>query len=116
MKSIHSKAFHDVWRALYYESNPGPTIDRWQYDGVDWVRETYRVGTRDVAFHIETHILTHHGKGSASWTLLVVLERWWQPGQQDAMKTTEWRRLLKGRDKQVMGWFDRQRARLDARR
>ena len=115
MKSIHSKAFLDLWRALYHESNPGPTIDRWQYDGIDWVRETCRIGMRDYAFHIETHILTHHGKGPATWSLLVVVERWWQPDRQDAMRTTEWRRLLKGRDNQVIGWFDRQRARLDAR-
>lgn len=115
MKSIHSKAFINVWRALYHESNPGPTIDRWQHDGVDWVRESYRIGAREYSFHIETHVLTHEGKDSASWALLVVVERWWRQGQRDALKTAEWRQLLKGRNDQVLIWFERQRARLGAR-
>lgn len=115
MKGIHSKAFLDVWRALYHESNPGPTIDRWQWDGVDWIRETYRVATRDYAFHVETHILTHRGAGPASWSLLVVVERWWRQGRRDPLKTSEWRQVLAGRDRQIVSWFDRQRARLDAR-
>lgn len=115
MKSIHGKAFLDIWRALYHESNPGPTIDRWDFDGVDWVCETYRIGARDYSFHIEAHVLAHPGKGPASWALLVVVERWWRQGQRDALKTAEWCKVLKGRDKQVLSWFDRQRARLDAR-
>jgi hypothetical protein len=115
MKSIHSKGFLDVWRALYHESNPGPTIDRWQCDGVDWIRESYRVGARDYAFHIETHTLSHPGKGAPSWALLVVVERWWRQGRQDALKTSEWRQVLKGPNAQVLSWFDRQRARLDTR-
>ena len=115
MRSIHSKAFLDVWRALYHDSNPGPTIDRWRVDGVDWVRESYRVAVRDYAFHIETHVLTRAEKGSAPWTLMVVVERWWRPSRRDAFKTTEWRQVLEGRDKMVLSWFERQRARLDAR-
>jgi hypothetical protein len=114
MKSIHSKLFLEVWRALYHQSNPGPTIDRWQLDGVEWVRETYRVGAREYAFHIETHLLTHHGGDPDPWSLLVVVERWWQRGRQDALKTSEWRQVLQGRDKQVLHWFERQRVRLDA--
>lgn len=115
MKSIHSKAFLNVWRALYHESHPGPTIDRWQCDGVDWVRDTYRIGSRDYAFHVEAHVLTHTAKGPTSWALLVVVERWWGRGRRDALKTAEWRQVLSGRDKQILNWFDRQRARLEAR-
>jgi hypothetical protein len=115
MKSIHSKAFLDVWRALYQESNPGPTVDHWQCDGVDWVRQTYRVGARDYAFHIDTHVLTCPGKGSQSWALLVVVERWWRQGQRDALRFSEWRQVLNGGNKEILQWFDRQRSRLDAR-
>lgn len=116
MKSIHSKAFLDVWRALYHESNPGPMIDCWRCGEVDWVRETYRVGARDYSFQIEAHVLTFDSEEPGSWVLLVVVERWWKKGRRDALKTSEWRQVLKGRDKQILNWFDRQRVRLDARR
>lgn len=113
MKSIYSKVFLNVWRALYHESSPGPTSDRWQFDGVDWVRETYNISTRHYSFHIETHILRHQRGSPRPWSLLVVVERWWRPGQQDALKVTEWRQILDGRDKDVLRWFDRQRVYLD---
>lgn len=115
MKSIHNKTFLDVWRALYHESNPGAMVDHWRCGEVDWVRETYRVGTRDYSFHLEAHILTFECEGPGSWTLLVVVERWWKQGQRDALKNAEWRQVLRGRDKQVLNWFDCQRARLDTR-
>ena len=115
MKSIHSKAFFDVWRALYHESNPGPTVSRWRCDRVDWVRETYRTGAEHCSFHIETHILSHDGKDRASWALLVVVERWWAQGRRDVLKTAQWCQLLRGSNKPVLNWFERQRVRLDAR-
>lgn len=115
MKSIHGRAFLSVWRMLYHESNPGPAVHRWQVGGVDWVRETYGAGMRDYSFHIETHVLRHEEGNPKSWTLLVVVERWWQPRRQDALKVTEWRQMLDGNDKDVLRWFDDQRARLDAR-
>lgn len=63
MNSIHSKAFLDAWRALYQESNPGPTVDHRRCDGVYSVRQTYRVGARDYAFHIDVPVLTRPGTG-----------------------------------------------------
>jgi hypothetical protein len=115
MKSIHGKAFLDLWQALYHESSPGPTADRWHLDGVDWVRETYRIGTRDYGFHVDAHVLTHAGEKAAAWSLLVVVERWWRSGAHDPLKTSQWCRVLAGQDKQVLAWFERHRARLDAR-
>jgi len=114
MKSIHNKSFLDVWHGLYLDSRPGPTADHWQIDGVDWIVETYRTTTRDISFHIETHVLTHGRQSGPSWRLLVVVERWWNPDSVDALRSTVWRHTLQGRDKSVLDWFKRQRDRLEA--
>lgn len=115
MRSIHSKTFLDVWQALYHQSNPGPAASNWRCDDVEWTRETYRVGGQAYSFHTEAHVLSRDGDARSAWTLLVVVERWWAPGQRDVLKTTQWRQVLKGKDKHVLDWFERQRSRLDAR-
>ncbi|MBI4185396.1 MAG: hypothetical protein HY521_15500 [Proteobacteria bacterium] len=113
MKSIHSKSFADVWNALYHATNPGHDKERWGVDGLEWVRERHGFSGRDHAFRIECHTLTYGQKGQNSWSLLVVVERWWQPGGKDALRTSEWRCVLRGRASDVLAWFGKHKARLD---
>ena len=116
VKSIHSKAFSDLWQALHHATNPRLAKDRWQVDGVDWIRETQSIWGRDYSFRLETHVLRHGNNGPSAWVLLVVVERWWGRDRARAVKTAEWRQVIKGKQKQILSWFAKQKLWIERQR
>jgi len=94
---------------LYHATNPNLAKDRWRVDGVDWIRETHSYFGQDYSFRAECHVLRHGDNGPSAWVLLVVVERWWGSDRTHAVKTTEWRQVVKGQQNRILSWFAKQK-------
>lgn len=105
VKAVRSKGFLDLWRAVYLKTNPGPGKNRWRIGEVEWIRETHSFRGERYALWLEVHFLRRDDRAGRHWSLLVVTERWWEAERADAFRTIEWRRVLSGKDREVVSWL-----------
>ena len=109
MKGLRDSRFLPRWHRVYAATNPGLTRDSWEVDGVAWRRQRHSHWSAEYSFQLEVHILDRQGGPRSGWTLLVIVEHWWGPDRDQASRTVEWCRLLKGRTEEVQAWL-KQRA------
>lgn len=108
VKAVRSKGFLDLWRAVYLKTNPGPERSRWRIGEVEWTRQTHSFRGRDYSLWLEIHRLRRDAGTNRGWSVLVVAERWWEEGRTDAFRTVEWRRVLSGKDSDVVSWLTKE--------
>ena len=111
MKNLNDNRFFNLLARLQADSNPAPTVDRWQVEGVCWQRERQSHWGRDYAFQIECQTLT--AEAPHRWSLLVVTEKWWDADRSAPIRLSQWSTLLAGDRQQALGWFKEQARRLD---
>lgn len=103
MRGLNSRSFIARWQALYAASNPGLAKDRWEIDGVEWVKERHARWGEHYSYQFEIHRLEHRAK--PGWTLLVVTERWWGPDRTASVRETIWCRALSGNADRIVAWI-----------
>jgi hypothetical protein len=105
MRGVNDKNFFNSWQILHRATCPAPNQTRWQVDDVEWQRERHSFFASVYSVSIDIHLLRRHARQSVSgWHLMVVIENWWG-GSNDAIKTTNWARVLDGNPKSVVSWL-----------
>lgn len=111
MRNLNSRSFFWAWQTLYGASNPGHLKDHWQVDGVDWTKERHAYWGEHYSVQHEVHRLQYRHGSKVEWELLVVVERWWGPDREKAIRDTCWCRAINGRPDRILAWFRKQEAR-----
>jgi hypothetical protein len=106
--NVHSRSFLFQWQLLYAASNPGQRKDKWHVDGVDWTRERLSFWGTDYSVTLEVHQLKHQRGGKIDWQLMVVIESWWGPDRQKAIRSSTWNKIMSGKADQILAWLKRQ--------
>lgn len=109
MRGFHDSAFLDLLQEVERATAPSPAVDRWEHDGVLWVRERHLYWGQAYSFQIQAHHLTSQATRGA-WALLVVVEMWWGQSRTEAIRTTHWGRLESGQKEDALRWLETARS------
>ena len=111
MKSFARPSFFRLFDLLLSTSNPGLTLTRWTYDGVEFERERHSFSGPKHGLTIEIITLTRTGR--RGWSLMVTKEYWWAGAESKAFKNLRWARPLSGQRADMLAWLRAQEAALD---
>ena len=104
MANINSNSFLNCWQIIHRATIPSPDCERWQVSGVDWHRQRHAFLGGGYSFTVEVHALEFTGDNKAPWSLMVVMEHWWQCDR-EPLRTTTWARRLSGNSGAIMRWM-----------
>jgi hypothetical protein len=106
VRNLTDASFAMAFSLVLDATNAGRKRSHWQVGGVQWQRDRLTYGGPTYAFQCEVHTLRH--TASPSWTLLYVMETWWDEGRKSVVRDNRWGRLLAGRKAEVLAWFRKQ--------
>jgi hypothetical protein len=93
---------------LYAASNPGHRKDAWLIDGVQWVKERNTHWSEHYSVSMEIHRLAYQNGTKTDWQLMVVIEQWWGPDRDKAIRYTSWLKVIAGKSDQILKWMKKQ--------
>lgn len=112
MKGFNDNRFFNLVARLQSASNANPTVDQWQVDDVEWLRERHSHWGRDYAFQFECQTLV--AAPPKPWRLLIVTEKWWDSNRLAPARMVQWSKLTSGGRQAALDWFRRQEQRIEA--
>jgi hypothetical protein len=87
-------------------AQPHLDANSWMAGGAQVRRERHRYAGQAHSFSIETTDIRLESRGRCLWHLLVVTEQWHESGQGGAdIRTSNWLKLLKGTNADVIRWI-----------
>jgi len=102
LANLNSGTFLNCWQIVHRATMPGADAEHWRVSEVDWHRQRHAYTGADYSFTIEVHKLAS-ARAEASWSLIVVVEHWWQSNKVP-LRTTTWARRLSGSSAAIMSW------------
>jgi hypothetical protein len=113
LKGFDDDRFFNLVARLQADTNSNPTVDQWQVDGVDWLRERHSHWGRNYAFQFECQTLI--AGPPQPWRLLVVTEKRWDSNRLATARLVQWSKLTSGGRHTALEWFRKHERRLEAR-
>jgi hypothetical protein len=107
MRRVNDRNYFNCWQILYRATCPSPNQTHWRVADVDWRKERHSFSGVDYSVIFEVHYLRYVVRDSASWTLMVALEHWWD-GNGESVKDTSWARVIKGNPRMIVSWLQQQ--------
>jgi hypothetical protein len=95
-----------AWQTIRAATQPDPAATQWRVAGVDWRRHRYSHSAPDHAVTIEVYRLDH-GEGREAWSIMVVVEHWWDERHR-TLRDQLWATHLAGSRFRIAEWIDRQ--------
>jgi hypothetical protein len=112
MTRIGDRRFLHAWQTLRTASQPGPEATSWRLADVTWRRNRLSHSCVDFTVVQEVYHLDHSGTG-ARWSLLVVIETWWDPARR-VIRSQVWAAHMSGSKLAIQEWVRKQADRVDA--
>lgn len=103
MSRIGDRRFMHAWQTIRAATQPGPEASHWEVAGVQWQRHRYSHSTPDHTMVVEVHRLDH-GAGHEHWSIMVVIEHWWDD-RRKLLRDQTWVALLSGSRADVTEWI-----------
>jgi hypothetical protein len=108
MRTVSDRNFMNSWHIVHKATNPTQNNHRWHVADVDWQRERHRFAGGGYSFMIEVHRLDCRVAGKTSWSLLVVIEYWWDATNDEVIRSTSWGKRLSGNTQAIGKWMREQ--------
>jgi len=103
MKSFNDTFFSNRFTRVSMATCPAPQINSWEVAGTTWRRDRHSYYGQTYSFQCDVYTVTHAGR--KSWSLLQVVETWWDEARTTVVRNTHWGRLLHGNKEDVFSWF-----------
>ena len=96
MRGFNDAAFTLLFNRLVSASNLHLDKDEWQVADVGFQRQRHSYWGHDYAFSVEIYTLRCVSR--ETWELMVVRENWWDGGGHAPVKSSQWGKLIGGRE------------------
>lgn len=106
MTRIGGRAFIHAWQTIRDATQPSPEATEWEVAGVRWRRHRLSHSAPAYAASMDVHRLDH-GKGPRAWSILVVVEHWWDERRR-LLRDQIWAVHVSGPRLQIEEWIARQ--------
>ena|SRR5579863_5778228 len=100
----NSGNFLNCWQIVHRATMPSADSEHWHVSGVDWHRQRHVYSGAGYSFTIEVHRLAFARAEKPPWSLMVVVEHWWQTDK-EPLRTTTWARRLCGSSANIVSWM-----------
>ena len=103
MTRIGDRAFMHAWQIIRAATQPSPEATEWEVAGVRWRRYRLSHAAPAYAATMDVHRLDH-GKGREAWSVLVVIEHWWDERHR-LLRDQSWAVHVCGPRPQIAEWI-----------
>lgn len=112
MQSLNSTFFANRFLRVSMATCSDPQAKHWQVAGVNWSRDRHSYNGQVYSFQCDVHTLSFNGR--QKWSLLYIIETWWDEKGKNVVRSMHWGRMLSGSKSDIIAWFRAQEEVLSA--